>query len=540
MMCPHVRIAADTPVDWSARRRSAWRHGLAAGAAAFWAALLSGCAVGPDFKRPAAPANAGYSPVDLPRRTVTAPIAGGEAETLDLGRDIAFDWWTMFRSPALNALVKRALLKNPTIEAAQATLRGSQFDVFAQLGYFAPTVSAGYTFQRQQLAGNEGGNAPGVQGNGKVLAPKQTPGVPPYNEPVTYNLHTAQLSVGYTPDVFGSNIRQVQALRATERYQRFQLEAAYITLASNVVAAALQEASLRAQIDAANAVIHETQEGLDILHHQASVGYAMGIDVAAQETALAQAQQTLPPLQKQLEQTRDLIRALAGNLPNQDVPETFTLDSLHLPQALPVSLPSRLIEQRPDIRAAEEQWHSASAQVGVAVAARLPLFNITAAYGGIASVFDQMFSHGGPFWNVSLAATQPIFDGFTLYNKERSARAALRVAAAQYRSTVLTAFQNVADTLHAVTNDDHTLAAAVFAEQAARTTLDLTQEQSRVGYVNYLTLLSAQQAYQQALITRVQAQAARFGDAASLYQALGGGWWNRNAAEFGTSEACQC
>jgi NodT family efflux transporter outer membrane factor (OMF) lipoprotein len=488
---------------------------------------MGGCAVGPEFKRPAAPEGAGYSPAKLPATTAASNVAGGEAEALALGRDISADWWTMFRSPALDTLVKRAFAKNPSIEAAAATLRGSQFDVYAQLGYFAPTVSAGYTFERQQLAGNEGGNAPGVQGNGRNITTSQTTSGPPYNQPVTFNLHTAQLTVGYTPDVFGSNIRQVEALRATSRYQRFQLEAAYITLASNVVAAALQEALVRAEIAAQTEIIRMNEEGLAILRHQQAVGYAMGIDVAAQEASLAQAQQGLPPLQKQLEQTRDLIRALAGNLPNEDVPEIFTLDSLHLPETLPVSLPSRLVEQRPDIRAAEEQWHAASAQVGVAVAARLPLINIAAADGGVAAAFDQMFSHGGPFWDVTLAATQPIFDGFTLYNKERSARAALRVAAAQYRSTVLTAFQNVADTLHAVTTDDRALAAAAAAEAAARKTLDLTREQARVGYVNYLNLLTAEQGYQQSRVARVQAQALRFGDAAALYQALGGGWWNR-------------
>jgi NodT family efflux transporter outer membrane factor (OMF) lipoprotein len=483
---------------------------------------LAACAVGPDFKRPVSPPNAGYMPQTLP-----GAGTGPYTESLQLGQDISADWWTVFKSPALNDLVKRAFAHNPTIEAAQETLRGSKFDVYAQLGYFAPTVSAGYSFERQQLAGNEGGNAPGVQGNGTVISTAQTPGQPPYNQPVTYNLHTAQVSVGYTPDVFGSNLRSVEALRATSRYQRFELEAAYITLASNVVAAALQEALLRAEIAAETSVIAENTEGLTILRHQSDVGYAMGIDVAAEEAALAQAQQTLPPLEKQLAQTRDLIRELAGNLPNQDVPDNFTLESLNLPQALPVSLPSKLIEQRPDIRAAEEQWHQASAQVGVAVAARLPVFNITAADGGVASVFDRMFSHGGPFWNVSLAATQPIFDGFTLYNKERSARAALRVAAAQYRGTVLTAFQNVADTLHAVAADAHAMQAAAAAEKAAKVTLDITGEQARTGFVNYLTLLSAQQAYQQALLTRVQAQAMQLGDAASLYQALGGGWWNR-------------
>jgi NodT family efflux transporter outer membrane factor (OMF) lipoprotein len=483
--------------------------------------LASSCAVGPDFKRPVTATGAGYAPSALPSRTQ------GEPETLVVGQDIRADWWTLFGSPALDSLVKRAFAANPTIEAAQATLRGAQFDVYAQLGYFAPSLSAGYSFERQQLAGNLGGNSPGVQGNGRVIATGSTPGVPPYNQPVTYNLHTAQLTVGYTPDIFGSNIRQVESLRATQRYQRFQLEAAYITLASNLVAAALQEASLRGQMEAAREIIRQNEQGLAILRHQAATGFAMDIDVAAQEASLAQAQQALPPLQKQFEQTRDLIRALAGNLPDKDVPETFTLAGLHLPAELPVSVPSKLIEQRPDIRAAEEQLHAASANVGVAVAARLPLFNITAADGGVASVFDQMFAHGGPFWNVTLAATQPIFDGFTLYNKERSARAALRVAAAQYRSTVLTGFQNVADTLHAITTDDRSMSAAMAAEAAARKTLTVTQEQSRVGYVNYLALLSAEQGFQQASITLVQTRAARLGDAASLYQALGGGWWNR-------------
>jgi NodT family efflux transporter outer membrane factor (OMF) lipoprotein len=254
----------------------------------------------------------------------------------------------------------------------------------------------------------------------------------------------------------------------------------------------------------------------------------MRIDVAAQEASLAQAKAMLPPLQKQYEQTRDLIRALVGNLPNQDVPETFELASLHLPEDPPVSLPSKLVEQRPDVRAAEEQMHAASAEVGVAIAAMLPQFNLTAAAGGEATAFGQMFSTGGPFWSLGAGATQSLFDGFTMLHKKRAAEQALIQAQAQYRSTVISAFQNVADTLHALVSDAAALAAAVEAEQAAKVTLDLTVRQSQVGYVNYLTLLSAQQAYQTALATRVQAEATRFGDTAALYQALGGGWWNRN------------
>jgi NodT family efflux transporter outer membrane factor (OMF) lipoprotein len=511
---------------------AAW-PGMSRLMAAFAVMAVAGCAVGPDYQRPAVHTGAAYAPGGLPAVTAGAAapggaaLPGGAAENLAVGQDISADWWTVFGNRKLDDLIRRAFAQSPTIEAARATLRGAQFDVYAQLGFFAPTVSAGYSLERQQLAGNLGGNSPGVQGSGRIISTGATPGVPPYNEPVTFNLHTAQLTVGYTPDIFGSNIRQVEGLRATRNYQRLQLEAAYITLAGNMVDAALQEASLRAQLDAARAVVAENQEGLDILRHQQAAGYAMDIDVAAQEQALASAEQAVPPLEKQLAQTRDLIRVLAGGPPGEDVPERFALADFTLPASLPVSVPARLLEQRPDVRAAEEQVHMATANVGVAVAARLPVLNITGAAGGVASEFDQMFSHGGPFWNIAFAATQPVFDGFTLYNKERSARAAMAVAVAQYKSAVLTAVQNVADTLHAVTTDDRTLAAAARAETAAGTVLRATARQAADGYVNEQTLLAAQQAYQSAVATRVQAAAARFGDAAALYVALGGGWWHR-------------
>ena len=334
------------------------------------------------------------------------------------------------------------------------------------------------------------------------------------------------MTVGYAPDVFGGNRREVKSLQAQADNQRFMLEATYITLASNVVAAALQEASTKAQIAAVNENIRVNQESLDILHHQFRTGYATRIDVAAQQAALAQAKAMLPPLQKQYEQTRDLIRALVGNLPNQ-ASGKIRSGFVHLPEDLPVSLPSKLIEQRPDVRAAEEQLHAASAEVGVAIANMLPQFNLTAAAGGEATYFGQMFSTGGPFWALGAGVTQPLFDGFTLLHKKRAAQQALIQAQAQYRSTVISAFQNVADTLHALVSDASALSAAVEAEQAAKVTLDLTVRQSKVGYVNYLTLLSAQQAYQTALMARVQAEATRFGDTAALYQALGGGWWHR-------------
>jgi NodT family efflux transporter outer membrane factor (OMF) lipoprotein len=482
--------------------------------------MLSACAVGPDFKRPESPAGAGFTPDPLPTTTVSAATHGGEAQRFAIGHDLQFDWWTLFQSPALDALVRQAFKANPTIDAAVAALKQAQENVYAQQGYFFPTLTAGHTFERQQIAGNLSNNAPGIQGNGTFIGSTNA-------TPVTFNFHTAQLTVGYAPDVFGGNRREVESLQAQADNQRFLLEATYITLASNVVAAALQEASTRAQIDATKEIIHVNEESLKILSDQFRFGYAQRIDVAAQEAALAQAKALLPPLEKQYEQTRDLLRALVGNLPNQDVAARFDLASLHLPLEPPVSLPSKLIEQRPDVRAAEEQMHAASAEVGVAVAAMLPQFNITAAAGGAASVFGQMFASGGPFWSLAGGVTQPLFDGFALLHKKRAAEQALIQAQAQYRGTVISAFQNVADTLHALVSDASALSAAVEAEQAAKVTLDLTVRQSQVGYVPYLTLLSAEMTYQQALANRVQAEASRFGDTAALYQALGGGWWNR-------------
>ena len=492
-------------------------------------ALAASCAVGPRYHRPQAPADAGYAPTPLPQSSAAAPIHGGEVQQLIDGRDIRFEWWELFKSPALNALVERAFKANPTIVAAQAALVQAQELVYAQQGYFFPTLGANYSFARTKIAGNfTVDDSPGTQGDGHNLNPplldlKNSP----HTAPLIYNYHTAELTVGFVPDVFGANWRQMESLAAQADAQRFALEATYITLASNVVAAAIQEASLRAQIAATQQIIEADTKSLQILRDQLRLGFAMRIDVAAQETALAQARATLPPLQEQFEQTRDLIRALVGNLPNQDVSETFELDALQLPPELPLSLPARIIEQRPDVRAAEAQLHAANAQVGVAVAAILPQLSITGAYGGNADEFAWMFRHGGPFWNLVGNVTQPVFEGGTLLHRKRAADAALKQAAAQYQSSVLTAYQNVADTLHASLSDADALAANVRAENAAKVTYDLTRRQMEVGYVNYLILLNAETTYEQALLIRVQAQATRFGDTVALFQALGGGWWNR-------------
>jgi NodT family efflux transporter outer membrane factor (OMF) lipoprotein len=488
------------------------------------AVVLAACAVGPNFHNPTAPAGAGYTTAALPKGTASANIVGGEAQRFVFGQDVPFKWWEAFGSPALDALVEQAMKANPTIPAAQAALRQAQEIVYAQRGYFFPSVAADYAFERQQISGNVASSAAiGLQGNGQNVVPSGPV------QPLIYNYHTAQLTVGFTPDVFGANRRRVESLQAQAQMQRFELEATYVTLASNVVAAAIQEASIRAQIAATQEIIDYNRKSLDILLDKYRQGYAMRIDVAAQEAQLAQARALLPPLEKQLEQTRDLLRVLAGKLPNQELAQRFDLASLRLPQDLPLSLPSKIIEQRPDVRAAEEQLRSANAQVGVAISAMLPQFSITGAVGGGATEFGWMFANGGPFWNLIAGVSQPIFAGGTLLHTKRAASQALVEAAAQYQETVLGAYQNVADTLHAIVSDADELAEAVAAERAAKVTLGLTQEQMRDGFVDYLSDLAAEIAYQQALLTLVQAQSTRFGDTAALYQALGGGWWNRRS-----------
>jgi NodT family efflux transporter outer membrane factor (OMF) lipoprotein len=488
-----------------------------------WTAIAGGCAVGPHYHKPEAPPGAGFAPTPLPEAGSHAAVHGGEVQRFMGGRDLPFEWWQLFQSPALDALVAQAFKANPTVTAAQAALGQAQELVRAQRGFFYPTVAAGFQAERVKVAGNNTQSSSlGIQANGNNLGQPLQPAVPLY-----YQFFTAQLSVGFVPDVFGANRRQVESLQAQVEAQRFALEATYITLASNVVAAAIQEASVRAQIEATRQIIAADEKSLQILRDQFRLGFAMRVDVAAQETALAQAETMLPPLQTQLEQGRDLLRALVGNLPNQDVTQTFEFDALQLPQQLPLSLPAKIIEQRPDVRAAEAQLHAANAQVGVAVAAMLPQFSINGTAGGNADQIPWLFRGGGAFWTIVGGVTQPVFEGGTLLHTKRAADAALKQAAAQYQGTVLAAYQNVADTLHASLADAEVLAGAVDAESASKVAYDLTRRQMDVGYANYLALLSAEAAYNQALLARVQAQAARYGDTIALFQALGGGWWNR-------------
>lgn len=477
--------------------------------------LLAGCTVGPDFERPPAPDVSGYAPEPLEAQTVSASIAGGEVQRFVEGQDIPGQWWTLFRSPALNNLIEEAFKANPDLQAAQAALRQAQENLYAGEGAYYPTVTANGSATRQQ-------SNPAQQGikNGSTNI---------------FTLYNASVGVSYVLDVFGGTRRQVESLAAQAENQRFQLEASYLTLTSNVVTAAVNEASLRGRIAATQDIIQAETEQLDVVRRQFELGGASKADVLAQESTLAQTQATLPPLQRQLAQQRNQLMALIGRFPSQDKGEIFELSDLQLPQELPVSLPSQLVEQRPDVRAAEAQLHQASAEVGVATANMLPQFTLSADAGTAALELGSLFGPGSALWSLAAAVSQPIFQGGTLLHRKRAAVAAFDQAAAQYRGTVLSAFQNVADALRALQSDAEALAAQVAAERSAADSLALSREQFRAGAITYLSLLNAEQTYQQARINLVQAQAARYADTAALFQALGGGWWNRT--DVATSDA---
>lgn len=495
-------------------------------------AMLSGCMVGPDYVRPELPQSQGYSSTALPAQTVASESATGAAQRFAIASDIRSDWWTLFKSPALNTLIEQAFAASPTIEAAKRALKVAQENVYAQQGFFFPTVAANYTPSRTKLPGNLAANAPGVQGDGSVIAgyqgtPASEGGTAPFNGGTIFNFHTAQFTVGFVPDVFGANMRAVESLQAQVSVQHYQLQAAYVTLATNIVAAAFQDALLRKQIAITREMIDDNQAAVALVQRQHKAGFASQLDLSMQQSALGQVRQLLPPLQKQFEQNRDLLKVLAGLTPDQEI-VGFNLDELALPDELPVTLPARLVEQRPDVRVAEEQLRSANAQIGVARAARLPQFLINGSIGGTASNFNQMFwSSSGVFFDLILGITQPIFDGGTLKHREYAASETMRQAAAQYRSTVLVAFQNVADTLHAIEADARALQVAEELTGAARSAYDLTKRQHANGYLDRLALINAQQTYRQALLNSAQAQANRLGNSAALFQALGGGWWNR-------------
>lgn len=469
----------------------------------------SGCAVGPDFNSFAPPV------VKLTSKALTEPGAvAGERQRFVDGLDIPGDWWTLFHSQSLNTVIETALRHNHDLAAAQAALRIAYANVEVQRGFYLPTVDGSHNTTRAKVAA------------GDVSSPVNSSGS-------FYTLHTGQLSVSYSPDIFGGLRRQIESAKALEDQQRFQLEAVYLTLVSNIALAAVQEASLRDQIRATQRLVSVQRELLALLTTQLQLGQITELDVAAQEAALAQANQALPPLYKQLAITRDLITALTGHFAGEGLKETFDFRELRLPASLPVSLSSQVIRQRPDIRAAEANVHALSAQIGVAIANRLPQFSIMGTAGRQSEQLPNLFnaSPAYAFWSIAGTATQVLFDGFSLEQKQRAAEAGFDQALEQYRSVVIIAFQNVADALQALAHDAQALRAAKNSERASERALNLVREQLKLGQVSSLQVLNTQQAYFQALLGVVQAKASRYADTVALYQALGGGWWNRSGAE---------
>jgi NodT family efflux transporter outer membrane factor (OMF) lipoprotein len=478
------------------------------------------CAVGPDFKRPAAPDTQAYTTTALPKETASAAVVGGKAQRFIMGERIPDQWWSLFHSEALDRLIRLALADNPTTAAAQAALRQSRENLRAQFGAsMLPSIDANLSAGRERFSGA----AFGQSGGGGT----------------TFELYNASVSVSYVLDVFGGARRELEALQAQVDYQNFLLQGTYLTLAANIVTTAVQEASLRAQLQATREILAEQQQAYDLVQSQFQLGAVSRSDVLVQQTQLAQTRATLPPLENAFYQVRHQLAVLAGKLPGDagSLPR-FDIQTLELPQELPVSLPSSLVRQRPDIQASEALLHAASAQIGVATANLYPSITLTGNYGSVTNKLGELFRPDTIIWNLGAGLLQPLFHGGELLAKRRAAIAAYDQALALYRQTVLQAFLNVADVLRALESDADALKIQSEAEAAARKNLKLTRQQFEFGALSYLSLLVVQRQYQQARISLIQAQATRFADTAALFQALGGGWWYPvQTADDGTTTA---
>lgn len=467
-------------------------------------AILSACSVGPDFRRPDSPDVNRYTPNELPDKTASSPVTAGEAQRFVLGQEIQAQWWNLFQSEALDGLIHQALTNSPTLEAAKAKLREAGENWRAKAGSLFPSVDANVSATHQRISGASFGQPGGS---------------------FSFDLFNASVKVSYYLDIFGGTRRELEGLQAQVDYEGFQERAAYLALTSNIVTATAKEASLRAQIRTTKEILAVQEQVLDLVKKQQELGGASLSDVYAQYSQLARTKTTLPPLEKDLAFTRHQLAVLAGVFPEKagTLPE-FDMDSQRLPLELPVSLPSTLVRNRPDILASEALLHAACAQVGVATADLYPKVTLTGSYGSESEKLDNMFTPGTAVWSLGAGLLQPVFHGGELRAKKRAAVAAYDEAAANYRGTVLQAFREVADALRALDDDARALKAQSESETGARLLLDLTKRQYELGAVNYLSLLNAQRDYQLARMGLVQAEAARFADTAALFQAMGGGW----------------
>ena len=454
--------------------------------------MLTACAVGPDFRSPEPPPAQGYFP----------------GQSLHGSSDVPGRWWERFRSERLSRLIDDGLVHNTDLQAAEAAVRVAQANALSQRAALFPVFTAGFDSNRQQVPT---GTLDSNSATGKNI----------------YSVQTAQVTVAFIPDVFGGTRRQIESAEALAEAQAFQREGVFLTLSANIALAAIQEASLRGQIAATRRLIEIQTQSLNVLKLQNERGQIALPDVVAQETAVAQARLLLPSLERQLDQQRNLLAYLTGRLPSDGLPGTFQLASFSLPRPLPISLPADLIRQRPDVRAAEANLRSANAQIGAAIANRLPQITLTGNAGSSAATIASLLTPQTALWTLAGSAAQTVFDAGAREQKQRAAEAATDQALALYRSAVLAACQNVADVLRALQADERALSAAIAAERSANRSIELARAQTERGQVSIAVLLAAQQAYLQASLARVQAQAARLADTVALFQALGGGWWNR-------------
>lgn len=475
--------------------------------------FTNSCAMGPDFHEPNAPPTDVYIDTPIPEQTVKSsetPGTGGFAQQFLMGSPIPAEWWRFFGNDCLNELVEYGLANNPSVEAAKAALRVAKENYYAQIGAtLLPGFTGQFQGQRNQFSFDSigFGNAP--------------------NFPVssTFNLFNTQINLSYNVDIFGKSRREIEGLKAQVNYQQYELEAAYLMLTANIVTTALTEASIRAQIDATKDLINSQAELLTIVKGQFALGGVSKSDVLTQETLLAQTEATLPPLEKSLSMQRHMLSALIGELPSETHLPVFSLSEITLPPFLPLSCPSTLVRRRPDIRASEAMMHQACAQIGVATANMFPQFNITGYSGYDNEALANLITPINSIFNIGYMVTQPLFQGFSLYFKRRSAIAAYNQANELYRDTVLKAFQNVADALRAVEKDAETLKAQAHAQQSALESLTMTKGQFRLGAIPYINLLNAEKQYQETVLNRIQAEGMRYTDTVALFQALGGGWW---------------
>lgn len=471
---------------------------------------MTACAVGPNFHHPCPPPCVKrYAACPTPKNTVCTPVHGGESQCFIRCGDIPGQWWYLFHSEPLNDLICRGIANSPTLEAARAALVVAEQNLRVAIGnIFFPAVDGSFSATRQRFSLASIGD--------------------PRNQSTLFNIYNASVAVTYDLDVFGGGRRQVEATAALAENQCFLEQAAFLTLTSNIVTTAITEASLRAQVEATCELVRVQEDLLALTEKRFDVGGVSGTDVLAQRTELAQTRALLPPLQKSLEQTRHALAVLVGSFPCEaSCLPCFELDELDLPKCLPISLPSKLVCQRPDVRAAEALLHQATANIGVATANMLPKFPLTANYGTEANRISDLFSGQAVVWSIMGQVIQPIFHGGALVAARRAAIAAQRQAFAKYKEIVLKAFQEVADVLRALDLDAKTLQAQRCAEVSAKATLKIVEKQYAAGGASYLNILDAKRQYQQAVINRVQAQALRYTDTAALFQALGGGWWNR-------------